>query len=276
VEKLTGYKQGKKKEAGAGMYRHKGFTLIELLVVIAIIAILLSILLPGLKNAREQGKRAVCLSNLEQLSMAWMLYSDDNDGNLPNPWAGELLASGLPKTHYCWVYSPEEELHADDYEVIKAIEMGVLFPYIGSIRLYKCPTGEKGERVTYSIQLTMNGDLYCCIEESMLNRKLSQIRNSGTSLVFLDEGKWPHSPWGLHATHMTWWDQPTIRHSDGTNWGFADGHAEYHKWVNEATKDLAVQMGLPDGWLNLSARESPDDYAWLARGIFGKVMYEEN
>jgi prepilin-type N-terminal cleavage/methylation domain-containing protein/prepilin-type processing-associated H-X9-DG protein len=255
------------------MDRHKGFTLIELLVVIAIIALLLSVLIPSLKNAREMGKRAVCLSNLEQLSMAWILYADDNDGNLCNPWAGEWH-NGSPSRESCWVYSPREDLDADESVVIKAIEAGMLFPYIGSIRLYKCPTGEKYEEVTYSIQLTMNGDLYCCIEESMVNRKLSQLRTTGSRLVFLDEGKWPHSPWGLHATHMTWWDQPTIRHSDGTNWGFADGHAEYHKWENQATKELAVLPDLPDGWLNRPANESPDDYAWLARGIFGKVMYE--
>lgn len=269
METLRGYKQGKhEKEAGAKMEKPKAFTLIELLVVIAIIALLLSILLPALKNAREQGKRAACLSNVEQLAMAWMLYADDNDGKLVEPWSYEL-----PPPPYCWVYSPNP--NAVESEQVAAIEKGLLFSYTGAVKLYKCPTGEKGELVTYSIVLTMNGDRACiCIEESMINRKLSQIRGPGNKLVFLDEGKWPGSPWGLHATHMTWWDQPTIRHSDGTNWAFADGHAEYHKWENEATKELAVQTGLPDGWLNLQAKESPDDYAWLARGMFGKIMYE--
>ncbi|MHC4331052.1 MAG: type II secretion system protein, partial [Planctomycetota bacterium] len=60
------------------MRRKEGFTLIELLVVIAIIAILLAILMPALNRVREQGKRAVCLSNLKQLSLAWILYADDN------------------------------------------------------------------------------------------------------------------------------------------------------------------------------------------------------
>ncbi|MHC4070937.1 MAG: type II secretion system protein [Planctomycetota bacterium] len=61
------------------MRRKEGFTLIELLVVIAIIAILLAILMPALNRVREQGKRAVCLSNLKQLSLAWILYADDNE-----------------------------------------------------------------------------------------------------------------------------------------------------------------------------------------------------
>ena len=60
----------------------KAFTLIELLVVIAIIAILMAILMPALNRAREQGKRAACLSNVKQMTLAWILYADDNDGKM--------------------------------------------------------------------------------------------------------------------------------------------------------------------------------------------------
>jgi len=52
------------------MNKRRGFTLIELLVVIAIIAVLMAILMPALNRVREQGKRAVCLSNVKQLGLA--------------------------------------------------------------------------------------------------------------------------------------------------------------------------------------------------------------
>jgi prepilin-type N-terminal cleavage/methylation domain-containing protein len=58
---------------------YRGFTLIELLVVIAIIAILASLLLPTLAQAKEEGRRTKCKSNLRQLGLSLMLYCSDNE-----------------------------------------------------------------------------------------------------------------------------------------------------------------------------------------------------
>ena len=60
----------------------RGFTLIELLVVIAIIAVLMAILMPALNRARLQGKRAACMGNLKQLTLAWIMYADENDDRM--------------------------------------------------------------------------------------------------------------------------------------------------------------------------------------------------
>ena len=62
------------------MSRHRGFTLIELLVVIAIIALLMSIMMPAIQLVRQQTKALLCVSNLRQWGVLFMMYADENNG----------------------------------------------------------------------------------------------------------------------------------------------------------------------------------------------------
>ncbi len=69
--------------AGMGGHARDAFTLVELLVVIAIVAVLASLLLPGLAAAKEAGRRAVCSSNLRQIGLAIHSYAEEYDGAIP-------------------------------------------------------------------------------------------------------------------------------------------------------------------------------------------------
>ena len=72
-----------------GIHVKRAFTLVELLVVIAIIALLISILLPTLSDAREQGKKAVCLANLRSIAQASQAYATEDDRE-------QIIPLGIP------------------------------------------------------------------------------------------------------------------------------------------------------------------------------------
>jgi prepilin-type N-terminal cleavage/methylation domain-containing protein len=139
-----------------------GFTLIELLVVISIIALLLALLIPVLRSAKERGQRAVCLSNLKQLTLAWTAYAEAHDGKLVDGHAfGTYTRTRGTQTVIIekgWAgraFIPQNSRHR---AVLQAHpDKGPLWPYLRDIDIYRCPGGRWGHVLTYTIVVSANG-----------------------------------------------------------------------------------------------------------------------
>ena len=255
----------------------RAFTLIELLVVIAIIAVLMAVLMPALHRAREQGRRAACLSNLKQLSLAWIMYADDNGDVLVNGATGygnQNMSWGDHTGEPAWVRG----ISTDWDEALEHIRNGALWPYLKNEKIYRCPTGKKGEALTYSIMFSMNAVNHAPtqgVRGAHIKRR-SEIRNPAPAfrLVFIDEGWMTADAFAVHYDQEQWWDDPPVRHGDGTNVSFADGHAEHWKWrgidtIKRARLVADTHLG---NWVP-ETQDGFEDLYQMQKGCWGRLGY---
>ncbi|MBN1362499.1 MAG: prepilin-type N-terminal cleavage/methylation domain-containing protein [Sedimentisphaerales bacterium] len=247
--------RARSKRLGSGASRN-AFTLIELLVVIAVIAVLLAVLIPALSRARELGHRAVCLSNLRQLTLAWVQYADNNDGKLCH---GAMV--GFPPSEPGWISNAFGE-HSRS-AVVAHPDKGALWAYVQDVDFYRCPVRRlPGHMATYQAVAAANAStldgVYCQSRDYLFhvrmggfppNRvgntvlrliRLTDITSPGASqrAVFVDTG---HSNAGAFYVPYSdrRWDRahaPPIHHAGGATLSFADTHAEYWKWSRETVR----------------------------------------
>jgi prepilin-type N-terminal cleavage/methylation domain-containing protein/prepilin-type processing-associated H-X9-DG protein len=283
------------------------FTLIELLVVIAVIALLMAILIPVLRSARERAQRTVCLSNLRQLTLAWVAYADDNDGKLVCGSAMGKATSHtgtVERTLEAWV-SVAFDFPESRSALIENPEKGALWPYIEDIDIYRCPRGVPGHAVTYSTVVAANGVLVegtyspgtggseltyvgKRVGSTVLKlTRLTDITSPGAAqrAVFIDQG---HTPTGsdffVHYLHPKWdgFSPPPIRHADGTTLSMADGHVEYWKWRGRETVNMPRKLvpfrdlfyeWIEEGDYDPQTEDGLYDLQRLQRATWGRLGY---
>lgn len=223
-----------KSEASATLQRKAaavGFTLIELLVVIAIIAILASMLLPALANAKQKAQGIQCMNSSKQFMLAWNMYADDNRAYVANLDEGDVDA-GKPN----WVMG--NMTVTQDRTNQNLIKNGLLYPYSKSVGLYKCPGNKKNmiRGISMNCHVGHPSDNYSGGGTYLNFTKPAVLSRPSAIFVTMDEddesindGMFRTDPQPITGT-IKLNDFPATYHNHGAGISFADGHAELHKW----------------------------------------------
>ncbi len=258
------------------MYRAKhnsGFTLIELLVVIAIIAILAAILFPVFAKARAKAQQTTCLSNVKQLTLAFKMYTTDNDGYFPScacqAKANQICYDqpGAPAPYVPWTWPlraytknfqifacPSKPRRYPDFDC-SPFNDGVGY-YANAVLVHHC-SSDPG--VPWYEKLPWPGaqedaipnpsEIYVLWDDPQWNDVDAQ------AVPFFHSGAASYDMWWAHRTPRGWGEFLGWPHMGGGNGGFVDGHAEYFKSNNASIPPEQIDvscLGLDSAtWLPL-------------------------
>lgn len=216
-----------------------GFTLIELLVVIAIIAILASILFPVFSRARAKARATSCLSNVKQLTLAMEMYSQDNDEMYP-------IATTF------WTPNPSTVGETWDTDIM---------PYMRNEDLLVCPDNRqkcdcgcgaprRGYAQTKYTTIDLASNVWCAYQ--------GMYPEPSETVLIVEKGSYgpahqsdasceDFQQSGASDTWKPFGGNTSLRHSNGNNFGFVDGHAKFYPtgkgpWVEDDTANGGIGL----------------------------------
>jgi prepilin-type N-terminal cleavage/methylation domain-containing protein/prepilin-type processing-associated H-X9-DG protein len=217
----------------------KGFTLIEILVVVAIISLLAAILFPVFARARENARRASCLSNLKQLSLAITMYTQDYDEFYPIGY--KYGATDVGGAYW-------------DRDIL---------PYIKNSQIFECPGADDTSGIDVTVRTSfennvrygMNLDSFGIDAVCASAANDASIVRPAELLMLIDTAQYPNDdnsqpavsgwePFEVERTSVN----TAARHFGGADIAFADGHVKwetmyfYHPRPGESADSLRMQQ----------------------------------
>ncbi len=270
----------------------KGFTLVELLVVVAIIALLVSILLPALGQAREAAKTVVCSSNQHNYGLALPMYSMDNRDWVPYAFTWlykqQTIAAEARECHkHCrWHF----KTYSDGTPVVPD---GSLWPYIEDMDVHLCPTfAGFAQRMSCINGSHLSITKYEPAYSYSMNRHLGFSADGYRSSTALDKVTAEEISMKLEQVRSA--DRCFAFAEENPTWivGTREGEtAEYNRnWLNDNVLWMHANKSTPDQSVDNFATyhgTSPSDknegksnvvfvdgHSELVRGVAGREAYE--
>lgn len=231
----------------------KAFTLIEILIVIAIISILAAILFPVFARARENARRSSCMSNLKQIGLGMMMYTQDHDERFPPTIPGTWRKrpedyivntdKSMPSGHFLI-----NDQGASPQTKNFVTWMDLIFPYVKNVQVFKCPSHKASDtNPSYGYNTSLNTKPGTDGVGPAVGLSLAAINRPAEIVMNLD---YPNLS-GFSASANSYcdpsggWRNPSNinyksmwPHLEGGNVSFTDGHV---KWHARESSDICIQ-----------------------------------
>jgi hypothetical protein len=261
---------------------NRGLTRTDLLATLAVLTPLVLIQFAALGNNRVRIDATVCLSNFRRLAQAWQLYTDDNNGRLVlNNHGGGLMGTSQSPVNWArgwldWALAPDNTnalLLIDD-------RWSRLGGYCGrSAEVFKCPADpflsvQQRSRGWTARVRSVSGNIGIG-DGNAENGPWDPIyKHIKTVSEFIHPG--PSETWVYLEEHpdsindtaffnpysSTWIDIPAVHHHGATALGFADGHAELHRWTDSLSSPSVQRVGFQ--FISPPVRTGDADVHWLS------------
>ncbi len=204
------------------------------------------------------------------------MYADENKG--------DLIGGDIGQAEYDWIPQPVVSDSIDIEGQKTNIRNSKLYPYVKNIEAYHCPADKwfdynNDPYLSYSIVGGLNGQDRQEVDSRnyKVATKYDQVEFPEEKMVFVEEDTevgWNPRSWQIYdpqdQTKWTWQDPIAIRHNERSAFGFADGHAEMHKWQDKRTLAMSAPPAEPGTMTghtvgHVEQKENPD-LLWMKKG----------